>query len=127
MTTKTWNGSTADWYANSGSDWSPSGDPGSGDNVVINSGEPELLSGDAGISVHSIAVSGGLLAIQDPGQTQSVSGNVSVTGSGEIELDGPRIDGSGGSSLTIGGALSNSSTSGLASRSATPASPRPTR
>jgi hypothetical protein len=39
MTTKTWSGSSADWYADSGGDWSPPGDPGSGDDVVINSGE----------------------------------------------------------------------------------------
>jgi hypothetical protein len=43
MTTKTWNGSVADWYADSGGNWSPPGDPGSGDAVVINSGEAELL------------------------------------------------------------------------------------
>ena len=48
MTTKTWNGSVADWYTNSGGDWSPTGDPGASDAVVINSGEPELLSGDPG-------------------------------------------------------------------------------
>ena len=39
MTTRTWNGSNADWYTNNGGDWSPPGDPGSGDAVVINSGE----------------------------------------------------------------------------------------
>jgi hypothetical protein len=50
MAMKTWNGSTADWYTNNGGDWTPPGDPGSGDDVVINSGEAELLSGDAPIS-----------------------------------------------------------------------------
>jgi hypothetical protein len=78
MATKTWNGATADWYTNSGGDWTPVGDPGSGDAVVTNSGEPELLSGDAAISVASISITGGLLAIQDPGVTQSVSGNRSA-------------------------------------------------
>ena len=112
MTTKTWNGSTADWYSNSGGDWSPAGDPGSGDAVVINSGEPELLSGDPAISVASISIAGGLLAIQDPSVTQAVSGNVSVTGSGSVQLDGPNVGGAGGSSLTIGGTLTNSSTNG---------------
>src|SRR5208283_1767738 len=76
MTTKTWNGSNADWYTNNGGDWSPPGDPGSGDAVVINSGEAQLLSGDAAINVASISIGGsGFLAIQDPGATQSVSGN----------------------------------------------------
>jgi len=107
MTTKTWNGSTADWYFNNGGDWSPPGDPGSSDAVVINSGEAQLVSGDAGISVASISITGGLLAIQDPGVTQSVSGNVSVSGSGSLQLDGGNIGGAGGSSMTIGGTLTN--------------------
>src|SRR5271166_3694001 len=81
MTTQTWNGSTADWYTNNGGDWSPPGDPGSGDAVVINGGEAQLVSGDAAISVASISIGGsGFLAIQDPGATQSVSGNVSLSG-----------------------------------------------
>ena len=109
MTTKTWNGSIADWYTNSGGDWSPPGDPATTEDVVINSGEPELLSGDAAIRVNSITVTGGLLAIQNPGQTQSVIGNVSITGNGAVELDGSNFGGSGGSSLTIGGTLTNSS------------------
>ena len=48
MTTKTWNTGTADWYTSKGGVWNPAGDPGPTDAVVINSGEPELLSGDAG-------------------------------------------------------------------------------
>jgi hypothetical protein len=111
MTTKTWNGSVADWYTNNGGDWILPGDPGSGDAVGINSGECELQSGDAAISVASISVTGGIFAIQDAGVTQSVSGNVSVIGSGSLSLDGPNIAvGPGGSSLTIGGTLTNTST-----------------
>jgi hypothetical protein len=68
MTTKTWNGSTADWYTNNGGDWILPGDPGSGDAVGINSGECELQSGDAAISVASISITGGIFAIQDPGE-----------------------------------------------------------
>jgi hypothetical protein len=60
MTTKTWNGSTADWYTNSGGDWNPAGDPGAGDDVVINGGDAQLLSGDAAISVRSISITGGV-------------------------------------------------------------------
>ena len=52
MPTKTWNGSSADWYTPG--DWSPAGDPGPTDDVVINGGEAELLSGDAAIKVKSI-------------------------------------------------------------------------
>ena len=110
MTTKTWNGSVADWYTNNGGDWILPGDPGSGDAVGINSGECELQSGDVAISVASIIVTGGIFAIQDPGVTQFVSGNVSVSGSGSLELDGAFVGGSGGNSMTIGGNLTNTST-----------------
>jgi hypothetical protein len=113
MTTSTWNDGTADWYTNNGGDWTPAGDPGPSSAVVINSGEPELESGDAAISVASISITGGLLAIQDPGITQSVSGNVSLSGNGALALDGGNIGGAGGSSLTIGGTLTNSSTNAL--------------
>ena len=95
-----------------GGDWSPTGNPGSGDAVVINGGEVQLESGDAGISVASISITGGLLAIQDPGVTQAVSGSVSVSGSGSVSLDGGNLGGAGGSKMTIGGALTNSSTNG---------------
>ncbi len=46
------------------------------------------------------------------GATDSTTGNVKITGSGTVELDGPNTGGAGGSSLTIGGKLTNSSTSG---------------
>jgi len=46
------------------------------------------------------------------GATVSPTGNVSVTGNGTVELDGPNTGGGGGSSLTIGGTLTNSSTNG---------------
>ena len=44
------------------------------------------------------------------GASVAPTGNVSVTGSGAVEVDGPNAGGSGGSSLTIGGTLTNSST-----------------
>ena len=56
MPTKTWNGSSADWYTPG--DWSPTGVPGPTDDVVINSGEAELFSGDAAIKVKSISLHG---------------------------------------------------------------------
>ena len=112
MATKTWNGTSADWYASSGGNWMPAGDPGATDDVVINSGEALLESGDAAIHVKSLSVTGGVLAIENSGKTQSVSGNVSITGGGNIDLDGAYASGAGGSSLTIGGTLTNSSSSG---------------
>ena len=54
------------------------------------------------------------------GAKVSPTGNVSVTGNGTLELDGNNIGGGGGSSLTIGGTLTNSSTNGNGIRSATP-------
>ena len=60
------------------------------------------------------------------GATVAPTGNVSVTGNGSWSSTGPNIDGAGGSSLTIGGTLSNSSTSNGGVSSATPASRRPT-
>ena len=44
------------------------------------------------------------------GAKVSPTGNVSVTGNGTLELDGNNIGGAGGSSLTVGGTLTNSST-----------------
>ena len=107
MPTKTWNNSAADW--NTPTDWSPTGVPGPADDVVIGGGEPELLSGAAAINVKSITFTGGFLAIQDPGKTQSVSGNVTISGSGTLQLDGANLGGPGGSNMTIGGTLSNTS------------------
>ncbi len=70
MTTKTWNTGTADWYTSKGGVWNPAGDPGPNDAVVINSGEPELSSGDPGINVASISIGGsGFLAIHALGST----------------------------------------------------------
>ena len=46
------------------------------------------------------------------GATVSPTGNVSVTGNGTMELDGNNTGGAGGTSLTIGGTLTNSSTNG---------------
>ena len=44
------------------------------------------------------------------GASVSTTGDVSVTGNGTLNLDGNNAGGSGGSSLTIGGNLTNSST-----------------
>ena len=46
------------------------------------------------------------------GASVAPTGNVSVTGNGAVEVDGPNVGGAGGSSLTISGTLTNSSTNG---------------
>jgi len=107
MTTKTWDGTTNDWYNNNGTDWSPTGDPAASDDVIINSGEAYLNPGDAGFTVASITLSG-VLAIADPGVTQSVTGN--LTNNGIIYVD---QSGAGGSALTIGGDLTNTAPAGV--------------
>ena len=80
ITTKTWDGTTNDWFNNNGADWNPAGDPAAGDSVLINSGEAYLTTGDAGITVASLANSS-VLAIADPGVTQAVTGNFANSGS----------------------------------------------
>ena len=71
---------------------------------------------DAGSTGSNSALTGlstvsGIFFLEN-GATVAPTGNVSVTGNGAIELDGNNIGGPGGSSLTIGGNLSNSSTNG---------------
>jgi hypothetical protein len=56
MTMKTWNGSNADWYANSSGDWNPAGEPATTDYVIIPCGTVTLTSGDAGTFVDPKAV-----------------------------------------------------------------------
>jgi hypothetical protein len=104
MATSTWNNSDDRW--NNPADWSPTGVPGPTDDVVIGGGIAELFSGDAAINVKSIRLTGGFIDIQDPGKTQTVSGNVAISG-GSLQLDGVSFGGAGGSSMTIGGTLSN--------------------
>ena len=48
------------------------------------------------------------------GASVAPTGNVSVSGNGTIELDGPNTGGAGGSNLTVKGTLTNSSTNGNA-------------
>ncbi len=107
MTTKTWDGTTNDWYNDNGADWSPAGDPAATDQVIIDSGEAYLNSGDAGFTVASITLSSsGVLAIADPGVTQAVTGK--FVNSGGFYVD--TASGLGGSTVTIGGTLTNSGT-----------------
>ncbi len=106
MATNTWSGATADWYTSA--DWSR-GVPTRTSAVVINSGAPLLQSGDAGITVASISMGGGALVIEDPSQTQSVLGNVSIASGGRVGISGAPNSGGGivgASTLTIGGSLS---------------------
>ncbi len=104
MATDTWNGSTADWYTSA--DWS-AGIPTRTSAVVINSGEPQLLSGDPGFTVASIRIGGGSLWIADPSQTQHVRGSVSIASGASVSVDASGSN-AGGSTLAIGGNMNNS-------------------
>src|SRR5260370_103806 len=105
MTTKTWNNGTADWYTDP--DWT-GGLPGPGDEAAIPVGTVSLSAGDPGVTVDSIEISGsGVLVIRDPGQTQTVTGEVSNAGTLAVDSG---LFGGGGSSLAIGNTLSNSGT-----------------
>jgi hypothetical protein len=116
MPAKTWNGSNADW--NAAGDWTPTGVPQATDDAFINSSNVSLATGDTPIDVNSITLgsAGGtpLLEIEEPGETQTVVGTVNIEGNGSLSLDGANIGGAGGSTLTIGGALTNSSSNGNA-------------
>jgi hypothetical protein len=102
MTTRTWFGGTGDW--DTASDWSGDQAPGNADTADINAGTVDISSADAGIDVGSVSIaSGATLAITDPGQTQTVAGGLS--NSGTLEVD---VSGSGGSSLVVDGLLTNS-------------------
>ncbi len=103
MSTKTWNGSNADWTTPA--DWSGGTLPASTDDAVINSGTATIGATDAGITVKSVTLSGASasLVVADPGQTQTVTGNVSNAGTLDVDLTG-----AGGSTLSIGGTLTNS-------------------
>ena len=54
----------------------------------------------------------GYFFLQNGATVGPTTGNVSLTGNGAMEVDGPNIGGGGGSSLTIGGTLTNTSTNG---------------
>ncbi len=47
-----------------------------------------------------------------PGASASVTGGLGITGNGEVWLDSPFDDGGGGSSLTVGGKLTNNRSNG---------------
>ncbi len=115
MATDTWLGGTGDWYTLA--NWSD-GIPTQTSDVVISSGMPLLQSGDAGITVASISNSSNAdLLIDDPSQTQSVLGDVTLgtlrvqdnsrmTIGGNVsvyELSIDNLEGMSGSAVTIGG------------------------
>ena len=96
---KTWTGATSTAWTDAGN-WSPSGAPASGDDVVLNdvTSDPILSSS---VTVASVTInSGGVLTIASSGSV-TVTGNVAIGSGGTFALAGP---------LTIGGSFTNNGT-----------------
>ena len=103
---KTWNGANADWETPA--DWGGSV-PGSADTADINSGTVTIGASDPAITVDGIAIGGtGTLAVADPSIPLTVTGNLS--NSAILDVD---TTGTGGSSVSVGGTLSNTATGSL--------------
>src|SRR5271155_5804580 len=93
-----------DWTV--AADWSTGKVPGAGDDVRIAAPGSYTVSLTTPITAHSITIGpvDAILDIADPGKVDSVIGNFADSG-GTLEVDAA---GAGGSTLNIGGTLTNS-------------------
>ena len=103
MSNPTWNGGSDNWTT--AADWSTGQEPGAGDNVTINQGNPQITS-----NVGTVA------SVADTSALSVVDGSLATTGafsnSGLLNVD---QGGQGGSTVTIGGTLTNSGTTNIGS------------
>ena len=104
---------TIKWIAGNGSwttasDWSPATVPGSSDDAVIDASGSYTVTLGVPITVNSIAISdsSATLSVNDSGQTETVQGSLTNSGSLNIDTGGN----SSGTKLSVGGDLSNSGT-----------------
>src|SRR6266576_716567 len=98
MATKTWIDDTGNW--NTVTDWDTGTVPGPGDDAVIPFG---TVSVTTPVTVGSISLTASaVLGIADPGFTDTVTGDFSNSGTLDIDFGA-----SSGSTLTIGGTLTN--------------------
>jgi hypothetical protein len=104
MTTIHWIGQFGNWTTTS--DWNPNQIPGATDDAVIDASGSYTVSISTPITVNSITVNdtSATLSVNDPGQTPTVAGDLSNSGSLLVDTNG----GQGGTSLSIGGTLTNS-------------------
>ena len=95
-------------------DWSTGAIPGAADDVTIGVGGSYTVLLTTPVTVHSITVSdvNATLAIDDPSKTETVSGN--FANSGAVDVD---TNGYGGTTVNIGGTLTNSGTLTIGSTS----------
>ena len=108
MTAISWaSGASGDWSLNT--NWNPQNEPGSGDDATIGVGGSYTVTLTTAVTVGSITLSDANadLAIEDPGATEAVTGN--LTNSGALLVDA-FYSGQGGTQLTVDGTLTNSNT-----------------
>ncbi len=105
---------SGDWAT--AADWIPGKVPGIGDAVTIAFPGFYTVTLTTPVTVGSITISNtsAFLSVQDPGKTETVSG--SVANSGVLDVD---VSGSGGTTLKIGGTLSNLGTVTIGNNTAT--------
>jgi len=107
QTNSTWNGGTGNW--SNATDWSPNQVPNNGGgntyNVTIDSGGADTVTLDQSASINSLVLGGFVqpVLLQDLSgspETLSISGQLTVRQAGTLQF-------SNGSSVTVGGNLSN--------------------
>jgi len=93
---KTWTGSAGDALFSSDANWSPSGAPADGDSLLFANTSAISVTNDlAGYTFSGIAASGsGAVTFQDTGHEFTLSGDVTVSGSGVLNIGVPRADAS---------------------------------
>ena len=103
MASVSWNNASGgSWSV--GSNWSTNAVPGSGDDAFIAIAGSYTVSLTATITVASLTISdaAAVLQVQDPGGNATVSGTLDNGGSANLDSFG-----AGGSTLTVGGSLTN--------------------
>jgi hypothetical protein len=97
MATKTWAASgSSSW--NTAGNWSPSGVPGSSDDVVFDGTSTQACTCDVAIDIASLSVGSGYsgkLDFADSSYSHAISGDITLAGTGEVDL--------GNSTSSIGG------------------------
>ena len=108
MATVSWLGGTGNWLLNP-TDWSTTMAPGAGDDVVISvAGSNVTLNGATSVGSITLGVASAILNIQNATGPDFVSGG--LLNSGTLNVDNNGNYNEGGSSLTIGGVLTNTKT-----------------
>ena len=107
MATVSWKSGVGGDWNNDPSDWSTGIPPNAGDDVEIGVAGAQVLITSPINAIASLTIgSSASLGIDDPGVTQSITGNVS--NSGELDIDFGIGAAAGGSNLAVGGTLTNS-------------------